>query len=101
LFRADSLHHLGLLLSRLPEVHTSSVVEELTRSPVGNEAAQHVELVVLALSIGMLELVELVRSSGLTLRLSAVTRWCAWAFLCAWLGLTAVQTHSPFIYFRF
>jgi alginate O-acetyltransferase complex protein AlgI len=101
MFRADSMPHVGELLSRLPEVYPTSVVDELTRIGPATADMLRVELGILALSVVALELVELARARKLTAVTPVVMRWSAWALLCVWLGLTAIQTHSPFIYFQF
>jgi D-alanyl-lipoteichoic acid acyltransferase DltB (MBOAT superfamily) len=101
LFRADDLGHAWELLLRLPVSYPASVVDELARIGPAPPAATTLELAILVLSIAMVEGVERFLRTPRLARTPVPVRWLAWASLCVWILLTAVQSHSPFIYFQF
>jgi alginate O-acetyltransferase complex protein AlgI len=101
LFRARSLAHAGEILSRLPVSYPVSTLHEILHLGPWPPGGAAVDLGILVLSIVAVSGVELLGRTSLPARIPAVARWLAWATLCVWVALTAVQTHSPFIYFQF
>ena len=101
MFRADNLSHFGAIMSRLPRASATSTLAELAIISQRPLSATLVSLGVLGLSVVGLEVIEHLRRSPARERIPTWGRWLGWATLCVWVGLTAVQSHSPFLYFQF
>jgi D-alanyl-lipoteichoic acid acyltransferase DltB (MBOAT superfamily) len=101
LFRAKDLDHVRALLARFPISYPVSTLHEVTHMGPAPAAALGVDLVVLVASIVVMEVGELAITSSKRERIPRAVRWAAWATLSVWVVLTAVQTHSTFLYFQF
>jgi alginate O-acetyltransferase complex protein AlgI len=99
LFRATSFAHARVLFAQVPVDFHVSVLWELTHIGRSPPEAVAIDLAILVVSIVVLEIVQWVVANE---RIPAApVRWIAWATLSVWVVLSAVQTHSPFIYFAF
>lgn len=111
-FRAESLDHVADLLLQLPVQHSESVWHQLTQIEPRREFggtwadvsrpvhALEVDLCILGVSIVLLEVFER-RIKRPPSAAPTFLRHLSWAGLSVWVVLTAVQGHTPFIYFQF
>jgi alginate O-acetyltransferase complex protein AlgI len=100
-FRADSIHHALALLARLPVTYPLGSIEELARIGPEPPSVLLVDLAILAASVFVVEVRDAARRLPSLSSLPAPLRWLGWSLLLVWVLLTAVQSHTPFLYFQF
>lgn len=98
LFRARDLGQARAIFTQLAVGAPTSVWWELSSVGPGPQA---MDLGILAASVALMEGVQWAVAHGLAQRTPYPLRFVGWAALCAWVMLTAVQSHTPFIYFSF
>lgn len=100
-FRAKDVEQAGVVFAQLGYYLPVDALYELTHLGPLPADAMEVELAILLVSVIALEIVNAFLRRPEPPKLRGVAAWAAWSGLAVWVLLTAVQAHTPFIYFQF